>query len=283
MPAAPEALTREQITDFHRDGFVVVRGFYDADREIRPIQQDIYEIIGMVIEKHQLPIVRPAFAPETFDSGYHQVIAHNRALGGVIYDAVKQVPGFLRLTCNLRHDALFRDLRPGALPGVAAGGYGIRIDNPSEERFRADWHQDYPGQFRSLDGLTLWSPLVAVEESMGPVIFCLGSHQEGLFKLHSRDPNNPHKTGAYGLYLHDRDNLIARYPQVAPLTCPGDLVILDYQVLHASGYNISKRSRWSMQMRYFNFREPFGIKIDWKGSFAAGVSFRDIHPELLID
>jgi hypothetical protein len=38
-----------------------------------------------------------------------------------------------------------------------------------------------------------------------------------------------------------------------------------------------------MQMRYFNFEDPTGIRIGWCGAFAAGVDVRQIHPELFLD
>ena len=36
----------------------------------------------------------------------------------------------------------------------------------------------------------------------------------------------------------------------------------------------------SLKQEYFNFAEPTGRAHGWKGSFAAGVDFRSIHPEL---
>lgn len=276
-----DLLTPEQVEAFHRDGVLVLRSFYDAERDIEPIQVDIYRIIGLVIEKYELSIRQVPFRRDSFDSGYQELIAHDRRLGGEIYDAVKQIPAFIRLVCSERHDRLFRQLRETTLPGVAAAGYGIRIDNPNEEKYRADWHQDYPGQFRSLDGLVFWSPLLRVEEEMGPVQFCIGSHKDGLLPIRTTDPDHPEKTGAYGLILDKREERIARYPQIAPLTEPGDLVAIDYLTLHASGYNRGRRSRWTMQMRYFNFLDPTGIKIGWRGSFAAGVRIEDVHPEMI--
>jgi ectoine hydroxylase-related dioxygenase (phytanoyl-CoA dioxygenase family) len=211
-----------------------------------------------------------------------ELIAHDRGIGAEIYDAVKQIPAFVRLVGAERHEWIVAQLRGTDLPGTCHAGSGIRIDNPNEEKFRADWHQDYPAQFRSLDGIVFWSPLVRIEEEMGPVRFCLGSHKDGLVPVVPHDADHPEKTGAYALILQDRDRRIARYPQVAPLSGPGDLVLIDFLTLHASGYNRGRRSRWSMQMRYFNFREETGIRIGWRGSFAAGVRIEEIHPELIV-
>jgi hypothetical protein len=59
------------------------------------------------------------------------MIALNRSFGSEVYDAIKQIPAFIRLLADDTHEDLFRQLRPGSFPAIAAGGYGIRIDNPS--------------------------------------------------------------------------------------------------------------------------------------------------------
>lgn len=268
---------------FRSDGLLLLPGFYDQERDIAPIQRGIHGIIAKLIAREGLGIVQPPFSPERFDGGYQELIAHDRRLGGEVYDAVKQIPAFMRLVAHERNERLLRELRGTDLPGLAAGGYGIRIDNPSEERFRADWHQEYPAQLRSLDGVVFWSPLIALSEELGPVRFCVGSHRDGPVRVHTRDPARPDKAGAYGLVLADRDQRVARYRQIAPLCGPGDLILVDFLTLHASGVNAGRRSRWSMQFRWFNFHEPTGVRIGWRGSYAAGVDFATVHPELLAD
>jgi len=277
-----EILTQEQVDEFNDNGVLVLPSFYEHE-DIERIQYAIYMIVGFVIEKYNLGIVRESFSPDVFDSGYMELIAENRAYGSEVYDAVKQIPAFFRLVADVRHEAILSQLRKTSMAGIAAGGYGIRIDNPFEEKYRATWHQEYPAQLRSPDGLVFWSPLVKVLPELGPVEFCLGSHKLGAIPVHTNDPNSPEKNGAYSLVLDKEQELIAKFPQVAPCTNPGDLVILDFMVLHASGFNQSDRPRWSMQMRYFNFKNPTGIKIGWMGSYAAGQDFREIHPELCVD
>lgn len=274
-------LTATQVDMFNAQGYIVLKSFYDGPTEIEPIQRAIHHIIGLVIAKYRLPIEQGPFSPATFDAGYVDIIAHDRRIGAEIYDAVKQIPAFIRLLASEKHERLVAQLRHTQLPGIAAAGYGIRIDNPFEERFRAPWHQDYPAQLRSLDGIVLWSPLVPVTEELGPVQICQGSHKDGLVRLHTHDMDHPDKTGAYALRLENEEKRLARYARVAPLSAPGDLILLDYLLLHASGYNRSARARWSMQMRYFNFDHPSGSQLAWRGSFAAGVRLEDIHPELI--
>jgi hypothetical protein len=277
-------LTAGQVEVFERDGLLALRGFYDMERDLEPIQRAIHRLIGVMIMKHGLPIKHPPFRPETFDAGFMELIARDRAIGAVIYDAVKQIPAFARLTADPRHEALMQQLRDTQLPGVEASGSGIRIDIPGEDRFRSPWHQEYPSHLRSLDGIVFWSPLVPIAEENGPVEFCVGSHKDGPVPLHRGAPKHAAATaGAYTLKLADEAERLARYEHVAPLSVPGDLILVDFLTLHASGLNTSDRPRWSMQFRLFNFLEPTGISHDWCGSYHAGVDFATVHPELVAD
>ena len=275
-------LTEAQCATFHVDGFVVLEAFYDPT-EIEPIQLGIHAIIALVIKEEGLSIEQPPFAPANFDAGFQELIAHDRALGGRVYDAVKQIPAFMRLVASEKHEAVVRQVRGTDVPAIAAGGYGIRIDNPDEEQFRAGWHQDYPAQIRSVDGLVFWSPLIDMTPELGPVEFCVSSHKDGLASVREVDAANPDKTGAYGLTLADEAERVARYEKAAPLTQPGDLVLIDFLTLHRSGVNKADRSRWSLQMRWFNFAERTGKKLGWSGAYAAGGDLRAVHPELVVD
>ncbi len=124
--------------------------------------------------------------------------------------------------------------------------------------------------------------MVKVTPEMGPVQICPKSHLGGLRRSHLNDPNNPEKTGAYAMRLEREEELITQYGIVAPLSDPGDLVLMDFLTLHSSGINISQRSRWSMQFRYFSFEDPSGISINWTGCVASGTQLQEIHPELVI-
>jgi hypothetical protein len=277
-----DLLTNEQKAEFQKNGLLVIKHFYDAD-EISAVQKGIYEIIGQIYLKNHIADTRKPYANDTFDNGFQALIKKNRVWGGEVYDAIKQIPAFLRLVSHPRHERVFKELRKDAVPGIAAGGYGIRIDNPSEDKFRAMWHQEYPAQLRSINGLVFWSPLVIMEDILGPVKFCPGSHVEGPIPVFEADPEYVGRNGAYALKLKDEDYYIGKYQQISPLLNPCDVVILDYLVVHASGYNRGNRSRWSMQFRYFDFNDPIGRQYSWKGSFAAGVDFRQIHPELYFE
>jgi hypothetical protein len=270
-------ISTDQIERFHSQGFLLLPGFYDPAGDVAEIREGAQQIVALVARKHGLTVLSDT--PEiAMSTGYLALIKANRSYGGEVYDAVKQIPAFLRLVSDARNSKIFRALRPDSIPGIAAGGFGIRIDNPHEEKYRAPWHQEFPAQLRSLDGIVFWSPLLAVTESMGPVQICIGSQREGLVPTYE-DDQGANKTGAYALLLDREQERVARYLRTAPLTKPGDLLLLDFLTLHQSGFNVGDKPRWTMQFRYFNFGDPVGMKIGWKGSFAAGVKFTDVLAE----
>lgn len=263
-------MTMEPLAEqYARDGFLVLKGFYDVERDIEPIRSHIRDLIELIAAKHG-QTVSCATPLEAMSKGYRELIAADRTWGSEVYDAIKQVPAYMRLVSHVQNEALFRRLHSTSLPGLAAQSYGIRIDNPGEEKFRSIWHQEFPGQLRSLDGIVFWSPLLAVTPDMGPVELCVGSHKGGLIRTEV-DEGGVGRYGAYSLKLCNEADHLSLYDKVAPLTEPGDLLVMDFLTLHQSGYNHAEHPRWSMQFRYFNFRDPIGQKINWAGSYTAGV------------
>ncbi|GGE88704.1 MULTISPECIES: phytanoyl-CoA dioxygenase family protein [Stappia] len=264
---------------FRKDGYTIIRGFYDPAKQVEPVRQGARWIIEALCRKYGVD-APTATVEDALGPGYLALAAASRAWGGEVYDAVKQIPAFMSLVSDPRNSELFAALRPGAVPGLAAGGYGIRIDAPGEAKFRAPWHQEFPAQLRSPDGIVFWSPLIPVFPELGPVELAVGSHKEGIVPVWE-DDGGVGKTGAYALRLDREEERLARYQHAAPLTEPGDLILMDFLTLHQSGQNRSDIPRWSMQFRYFNYADPLGEKLSWKGSFAAGQSFATVLPELV--
>lgn len=271
-------LNDQQKKEFFESGVVVIKNFYDVESEIRPIQKAIYQIIGLVMQRHSVSIVRDPFEGDNFDAGYLELIAINRDFGGEVYDLVKQIPSFLRLIASTKTEQLFCHLRNTDAPGIGAASYGIRIDNPYEDQFRSQWHQEFLFQPQSLDGIVFWTPLLQVTADMGPVIVCPKSHKDGLC-VYSKSKAYANKIGAYKIGINDEDAVVARYDKIAPLTSPGDLILMDFLTIHQSGFNTSHRSRWSIQSRFFNYKEETGMRIGWKASVTAGTDVEKIFPD----
>lgn len=262
-----------EVSFFRENGFLYVSGFYDYETEIREIHRNIFDLIGLIADQHGIPLGPRTFSAENFDSGLPYLVKHHRSLVGVLYDAVKKLPSYVRLACCGKHDIYARELLGSSFVGFANRGYGIRMDNPGEDHYATQLHQDYVSQLCSQRAAVIWSPLRDTTSDMGPVVLYPGSHRDGVFPIAKVE------AGSRGLVIADEQELIRRYPAVAPTVRVGDCVFVDFLTLHESGRNRTDRTRWAMISRYFDFLDPSGRSIHWKGGLQEGNSFEKIHPE----
>lgn len=267
---------------FARDGYLLLPGFFDLERDIAPLQRDLGALIARVAAVCGEPREAPA-APSAFDSGYLDLAARHAPLQPLVYDMAKTLPPFVRLIGHERIVALYRELRGTELCGTPGGASGIRIDRPGDEERMAPWHQEFPYQFRSLDGVTFWLPLVPVHRELGPVILARGSHRDGIEPIvdEGGSGDDDIARGAYGrLTIGGRERLGERYELVQIDTEPGDLLAFDYLTLHASAPNRGPRARWSAQIRYFNFADAYGAATRWSGGVKHGRSLAEANAAL---
>lgn len=263
----------EDTAFFREHGYLYVKDFYDAETEVRPIQETVYRLIGLLAEDHGITLDRPPFSPEHFDAGLSVLLRENRALVGVLYDACKKIPAYIRLACHPAHEAYMAALLGSDMPGFACRGYGIRMDNPGEEYYLTQLHQDYVSQLCSQAGVVFWSPLRVTGPALGQVRIYPGSHRNGVFPIRKTAHNSR------GLEIDGEAEIRARYGPITPEVAVGDCVIIHFLTLHESQPNRSEATRWAMISRYFDFLEEGGRKIGWKGGIAEGHYFDAIHPE----
>ncbi len=259
---------------FERDGVAVLRGWLDVERDLVPLQRELGRLIEHAARACGARYERAA-DPAEFDRGYLELVAAQPAVQPLVYDMAKNLVAFQRLVVDERLAGLFRALRRTDLAGTAPGSNGVRIDRPGDDRRLAPWHQEFQYQFRSLDGVTFWLPLVPVTAAMGPVVLARGSHRGGVEPLVDTSGRGEADmaAGAYGaLRLADEATIPQRYELLAPESQPGDLFAFDFLTLHASGANTGPRARWTVQVRYFNFGEEFGTSIRWTGGLKHGTT-----------
>jgi ectoine hydroxylase-related dioxygenase (phytanoyl-CoA dioxygenase family) len=259
-----EQLSKEQLSFWDKNGYLVLQGFYDRAAEIEPVLGEVRQLLALMGE--------PAGAE--FDEGLVEMARNCRARASQVYDALKRLPSYVRLATAGKHVAVAKQLLKSAFVGFAPRGYGIRLDHAGEDKFLTQLHQDYTSQLISPRGVVFWSPLRKVTAALGPVVLYPGSHLLGIQRIEKRGQ------GSYGLHLPNEETLRQQFVAVAPEPDVGDVVIMDYLLLHESSPNRSDRTRWAMISRYFDFTEPIGKSHGWRGGLAEGNSFEHVHPEL---
>lgn len=275
-------ISKEKKEFFFEEGYVLIPNFFDKERDISPVLEGIHGVISRVAKRHDIFIPDSFFTFDNFDNCYQDLLRVDRKFAAEVYDLVKQIPAFLRIISHPKSDALFREIRNDCMSGIGAGSYGIRIDNPSEDKFRSHWHQEFLFQPQSLDGIVFWTPLLPITEELGPVNILPRSHKDGL-GMYEYAEKYKGKQGVYHIGLADEAKTIAKYETISPLTNPGDLLLMDFLTIHGSGLNRSERSRWSIQNRFFNFDDEVGAEIGWKPAGVTGVCLENIFPNNIVD
>lgn len=274
MHVASLPLHERDVEFFRREGCLYIQNFYDIPTELIPIQKDIHRLIAIIIAEHRVPATQEEFSPDHFDSGLDYLVRHHRGLVSVIYDAVKKLPSYVKLACSSKNDRVARMLLQTDFVGFAHRGFGLRMDNPHEDKYLTQLHQDYVSQLCSPRGVVFWSPLREVTQEMGRIRAYPGSHLKGVFPIVKT------AEGSQGLTIEHEAELVNAYPHFDAEVHVGDVVVMDFLTLHQSTPNQSRVTRWAMISRYFDFNEPTGRSYGWKGGLQEGNSFEVVHPEL---
>ncbi|MBT8486341.1 MAG: phytanoyl-CoA dioxygenase family protein [Phycisphaerae bacterium] len=262
---------------YQRDGLVVQRALLDPGTYIEPMQTQIRVVIDLARAEAGLGPT----TGDAFDAGLAELLDRDRGRAGKVYDAVRKLPAFFNIVNAPPIWSLVKTLLDTELPGWFAAGSGVRMDHPGEDRHLSPWHQDYQAHLCSEDMVVVWIPLVPVDETAGPVVFCPGSHRDGMLPVYLDDPLNEARVGARAMEFVGASERAAGYEQRLIDSGPGDVLAFHGLVLHRSSPNRSTRTRWSMQLRYFNFLDPAARRRGWVGGVNAGVDLSDIHPELI--
>jgi hypothetical protein len=272
-------ITAEDRARYQRDGYLVKKSFLPQGL----VRETLLGIDAML--SLRFPELRGELRGDLVEQLHEKLRAAqqiDRPRLGSVYDGIRKLAPFWGLVGASELGAASSALLGASTLGVAFKSSGIRLDLPREDRWRSDWHQEYPSQIISPRGLVAWFPLVPIDASMGPVRVARGSHEAGLCAVECADPLNRRHDYAQAMRIPDVEALVARYPEDAPESEPGDVVFLDFMTLHASGFNRSDRTRVSCQVRYVDLTHPIAVEHAWKGGMHEGGDFTAMHPDKVI-
>jgi hypothetical protein len=273
-------LTERDRADFAAKGYHIAQGLLTAD-EILPLLRGIDRMLCA-----KAPGLQPTDGADLFETIHQKILflkQHDRRTLAAVYDAIRKLLPFWSIVGSDTMGTVVRELLGTQEVGVIFRGAGIRLDLPDEDEWRSAWHQEYHSQMSSLHGVVAWFNLVPVSHDMGPVRIAEGSHREGLLPVRCIDPLNTNRNYTTTFEIPDVEAVASRYPVVSYETGLGDVVFMDFLLLHESGHNRSHtNSRITCQVRYFDVNEPTAIAHSWKGGWQEGGDFTKLHPDKVI-
>ncbi len=125
----------------------------------------------------------------------------------------------------------------------------LRVDEPKDNLYTLDWHQDspyYPQAINGADSIVLNIFVQNCFSNMGSVKLIKGSHKNGMLNYKQDTKYNKQEQNKVEKKYIKIDNITT----VEPEEC--DVVVYDMNLIHKSGYNASNKSRISIIGRAFN-------------------------------
>jgi len=275
---AERPLSETALAAYGEHGCLLLREFAAADVVTR-FRDEAATMIGLLLA--ELRLERAASTLERFDRGLDLLLTADRARVGRLYMAVRKLPSVYSLITAPRVWAVMRQLMATRLPGIYPSGTGIRMDHPGEDTYLSPWHQEYPYNLTSDNAVTLWLPLVDVDEANGCLRLAPRTQRLGALPVRVRDALNARRNANEALEIDGLEAILARHAELAVPARAGDALVFHTFLLHRSQPNRSDATRWTLQARYFDFLNPTAVRHDWVGGMNEGVDFRRYHPELI--
>ncbi|MFQ3676859.1 MAG: phytanoyl-CoA dioxygenase family protein [Fimbriimonadaceae bacterium] len=227
----PFVLAPELIDAYRRDGWVTVRGLCSED-EIRAYRDAVFD----AAMRHNRE-TRPLEERDTYGKAFLQVMnlwrVDTRVRSFVLAKRFAHVAAQLMGAAGVRlyHDqALFKE------PG---GGH-------------TPWHQDqFYWPLRTDASLTMWMPMVDVDETMGSMSFACGSHRDGWVPID--DQISDTSEAFFDQYVASKGFQLGS----AGAMRAGDATFHNGWTLHRAPGNVTDRVREVMTIIYY----PDGTRI----------------------
>ncbi len=255
------SLTTEELTLFHRQGFLVKPGLYSA-ADLKPLQDALSEIIDQgARDLHAEGKLANTHADKPFGRRLSSIYLEDKEAGEEVTRRVMgkggggyNGPAMLQ---TIRHAPLLSCIESLIGPNIVGSSvYRIRPKLPGWDRGEVPWHQDAGYTLAHCDRhliITCWVPLVDATLDNGCLHVIPTVHKKGILR---------HYTGGHAGFLEvPREEL----PTVEPVPVPmkaGDALLLTNLTPHASFENRTDQVRWSIDLRYQSADVPNNVDED---------------------
>ena len=241
MPAT--VIDQAKVEAYHNDGYLLLPGLF-TEADMQPVRLAIEDEVDRLADRfYRAGKVSSRFADQPFNR--RLVLLCESAQESVrIWELRTRAAVTPELYRLVRHPGLLELMTAILGPEVAwTGSFAVRVKLPESEVTAFPWHQDtqyYGNPTRHLHVISVWIPLVDVDERNGCLQLLPGSHRWGLLG------------GA-----RDSERVVQMFEDVEqrgkPVVLPmrrGDALAFTNMTCHASTVNTTDEMRWSIDLRY---------------------------------
>ena len=238
-----QALSQSQVDGYRSSGYLHLPGILqraDLDPMRRAIDEAVDERARALYEQGKVPSLYEDLSFER-----RLVVLYDHAEIGVrSWNFLEQTYASRELFQLLCHAKLLDIIECLLGPEIAwPGSIVARTNLPQTEITTFPWHQDsqyYGEQTRHTQVITVWMPLVDVDERNGCLQLIPGSHTWGLLEGKRGADKN----------VRTKEDVEKRGIPVTVAMRLGDVLLFSNLTFHASKPNTTDTVRWSMDVRY---------------------------------
>jgi phytanoyl-CoA hydroxylase len=228
---------------YHKNGFFLLQNFFPKNEIIR-IHEEAKDVFKAQLKRHRLDS-EDLTVEANFDEALYALFEKNFQ---DLVNCGKQVQHLISLH-RLGTDPRVLDQLKAlglAFPCISARPvmfFNSRHLAKREEYWRLGAHQDWRSSQGSLDAITIWVPLVDIDERLGALEVIPGSHKWGLLE-------------SEGVSYYGKISKEMTAGEFLPVVVErGDALVFSSFLVHRSGTNSTESIRWSIHFRYNNLSE----------------------------
>jgi len=255
----PGQLTKEQVTQFFTEGYLVVENYFDTEKELDPVREDINQLVDDLANRlYKAGKIKDIHKDLGFFDRLIQLEKEFPGANILLHKHGHLPPSFRRLWSNERLLNLVEQLL-GSSDIVGHPVWNLRTKTPKCEATTVPWHQDVAYlDKRSYNVLqpTAWIPLLDADEINGCMQVMAGGHRSGKVATHQCC----HGGTWYVMLEEDEMQKSLGIDTKKDLrTCPikyGSFLLINNLIPHRSLNNTSEVTRWSLDLRWQRADRP---------------------------
>lgn len=260
----PVGLNRDQLDFYRENGYLPIERLFNP-AELDVLKEDLNQVVDYWANVyHNEGRLIDRFTVEPFERRLFMIY---EAMAGQCPELLVAVGG------KRKTPAMFHVMTLPPILDVVESIIGTEILAHPQFNSRAKlpdrksvvrWHQDIGFLDKDADDtfmVNFWVPLVDSDAGNGCLDVIPGSHRIG------RLP-----------FVDSPENIIPEYlPAVEPICCPiplGGALLIQHKTVHRSNPNYSDHIRWSLDIRYSDWRRPTG-----RAAVPGFIARSAVHPE----
>lgn len=225
---------KKHADEIRENGFTVLKGLCDPGHVKKILEQ-----INTVFETALTHVGETDMLDKSIDEKYAFLENNYPTLKSHCYDVMSMLDG---VRSYVNKQEIFDITNELYNSPVTVDLTQVRVNAP-DNKYVQPWHQEV-GQMSELN-MTVWTPLVDIDEEIGGLFVVPGSHKRGLVKHYYMDHPGMNKK----VHAICEDEYANDEP-LRVIVGAGDAIAFHPHLFHVTAENKSNQTRWTIVTRY---------------------------------